>query len=256
MHVIIVSNHLQKLIFCNFHNNEERQKIILWMIDSHCIIVMLKTKNHFIGFDCYMLNTSDVSLIFFQEKTEKKLQQIKSSVRLPIYSFSENPIVSIKPIISNEIPSSPELQQQHNTDTDKCSTLDDILPLKSDGSENDSLDEQKQPSPPHLETLDLSTTCHGIPELSLSTQGKTNNVLFEPFDYEAARKQINLEEEHASENKNNDDINGKILKGGSKKNKQKGIIGKGYQEETSDFEMPKRRPAFPASGNRSATFRD
>lgn len=74
------------------------------------------------------------------------------------------------------------------------------------------------------------------------------SIEVKPFDYEAARKQVIFGGQRKVEPVEDD--------GSSKrKERRKGSIAVGKDDEPSEHPQGRRRQAFPASGNRSATFR-
>lgn len=76
-----------------------------------------------------------------------------------------------------------------------------------------------------------------------------NSLEVKPFDYEAARKQVKFGEDKKSKASEEGGESGK------KRERKKGSTGLGKDDEIAEHPQGRRRQAFPASGNRSATFR-
>ena len=68
-----------------------------------------------------------------------------------------------------------------------------------------------------------------------------------PFDYEAARKHVQFGEDAEEES------GSRVKSAGKKKSSAVGRLQ--IDDGTKQFPQARRRQAFPASGNRSATFR-
>lgn len=74
-----------------------------------------------------------------------------------------------------------------------------------------------------------------------------------PFDFEAARKQVKFGEDNRREKMEANDGDDKIRL--NKGDKKKSSVISQRDEDGNDLPQGRRRQAFPASGNRSATFR-
>lgn len=197
---------------------------------------------------------------------EDKLEQIRSSVNLPFRSFTDkgseaksatetSPKVHVKP------------EELSTTMAASVSKQDGVTELKDDSEEETSENvgssgRVSEPKVSGSETDDVILLDNGgakedepmsLSELSTNFQkcfnsmNKSNKAQkpeffnIEPFDYEAARKEVKFGE-------------GQKGRQGGKKEVKSGQK-KGSGPEQSEFGQGKRRQAFPASGNRSATFK-
>lgn len=86
------------------------------------------------------------------------------------------------------------------------------------------------------------------PKIANKSQPSEGLLQLEPFDYESARKLIKF---GVNQPKEEGDDNSQ------RRDKKKGSVtaNSGQEEGTAEFSQGRRRQAFPASGNRSATFR-
>ncbi|KAL6507822.1 hypothetical protein OROGR_024017 [Orobanche gracilis] len=207
------------------------------------------------------------------EEKHTKLDQIKSTVSLPFHSFSagssdERDHTNLEESAKLEIPS----QGEASALTATGSTLEDVIILDDDSdiedlamdntntsSSSDQLKNNKfgslssdEDEPVSLSSLSSSfQKC--LPPLdeteSMKVDDKSQTFLqVKPFDYEAARKQIKFGENSKEMEEGNDGVRIRDRKKGFAKDK----LGK--DEGTNDFPQGRRRQAFPASGNRSASF--
>ncbi|KAK7364714.1 hypothetical protein VNO80_13455 [Phaseolus coccineus] len=211
-------------------------------------------------------------------KEEIKLEQIRSSVTLPFHAFlgsSEKSEPTVKtPSVASEMLEPPKPISNIVSD----SPLDEIIMLESDtaaeGMELNNLEnynvhleknsgvftsgEEDKDEPVSLSELssNFRKCFHSNDQNNKTRQHKKTEessglVQLKAFDYEAARKHVKFGEhkKHAS----SQDCVGEVEDSNSK---QRSTIG---QEQASDstkqLQQGKRRQAFPASGNRSATFR-
>lgn len=71
---------------------------------------------------------------------------------------------------------------------------------------------------------------------------------FKPFDYEAAKKELNFGNVAEKESKTDDNVDNQL-------GKKKDVLDKSKKDEDVLLPEGKKRQAFPTSGNRSATFR-
>ncbi|BAU01679.1 Protein RRP6-like 2 [Vigna angularis] len=209
-------------------------------------------------------------------KEDIKLEHIRSSVSLPFHSFlgsseKSEPTVETPSVASEMLePTKPV------SDIVSASPLDEIIMLESDtGAESMELNnlenynvrmeknsgvftsekEDKEP----VSLMELSSNfkkCFHSNDQNNKTRqhGKTEQssgvVQLKAFDYEAARKHVEFGEhtKHASSR----DC-GEVEVSDSK---QRSTIGQEQaSNSTKQLQQGKRRQAFPASGNRSATFR-
>lgn len=207
------------------------------------------------------------------------MAQIRSSVNLSFHSFSGTAEQS-KPLV-NEPTKFPEAPQPKEPPPSvvvatESSTLEDIIMLEDNSKKDEQVDGSGSPEvndtpgkescmAPSSETekedesmslSDLSTSFQQCFE-SMNQNRKAVKVkeskeasgvlLIKPFDYEAARKEIKFGEDAETES-------GSHAKSGGKK--KSSAMGKLQIDDGSkEFPQARRRQAFPASGNRSATFR-
>ncbi|KAK9698315.1 hypothetical protein RND81_08G095500 [Saponaria officinalis] len=223
-------------------------------------------------------------------------EQIKCSVNLPFYSFSQEPKQAPKQAFEEPIRTSIDTlastsksediilldADQHSehasvelnteSETQPISTfkLEDVINLDSDSNDDEepAEEENNQSTPneqPELVVLDDDDDePMSLSDLSSSFQKclqdvnqdqicnkddrskDTGALHFKPFDYEAARKQIQLGETTMRKTGTGDGDN-------SMGKKKSAVCGRNKQDEL--LPQGKRRQAFPASGNRSSTFR-
>ncbi|KAL2335105.1 hypothetical protein Fmac_016318 [Flemingia macrophylla] len=214
-------------------------------------------------------------------KEEIKLEQIRSSVSLPFHSFlgsseKSEPTVGT-PIVASEM-SEP---QKPVSDIVSAPPLDEIIMLESDtGAEDMGQNNLENSNEQRVKNSVVSTSGKededepvSLSELSSNFQkcfhsndqnNKTRQlkkteepnglVQLKPFDYEAARKQVKFGEDTKHASSKGSDGHMETEDSGSKK--QRSTIGQGQPSDlTKQLQQGKRRQAFPASGNRSATFR-
>ncbi|CAA2938145.1 RRP6-like 2 [Olea europaea subsp. europaea] len=218
-----------------------------------------------------------------KEQEETKLEQIKSSVNLPFHTFSgederlqSDVIESAKPL---------EVQQQAEVIPTPAtgSNLGDVILLSDDSDmeesgngdteapPNDQPQEQENNTTGSAEEIDEEDVPISLSDLSSSFQkcfpasnqtreskasGKSQLSDFlqvKPFDFEAARKQVKFGEDNRREKMEANDGDDKIRL--NKGDKKKSSVISQKDEDGNDLPQGRRRQAFPASGNRSATFR-
>ncbi|KAL6005173.1 hypothetical protein ACLOJK_005735 [Asimina triloba] len=223
------------------------------------------------------------------EKAEVKVEQIKSSVTLPFHSFSGNSKQSR--LVSDEsINCCKPLQSEANeplcSESNDCACepaevvkLEEVIPLETgdddrgsspesataDMLENGNARDPASGSEAVDEPTSLSDLASSFEEFfkqkrkakqaELRSEESDNSFQLKPFDYAAARKQNIFAAQEAEEAAEGN-------KGASKlaldsKERRRGLIPSPAQREEGSKEFPqaRRRQAFPASGNRSATFR-
>lgn len=208
-----------------------------------------------------------------QVNEEGKLEQILSSVNLQFHSFTDkssdsksatgpSPKVHGKPEeVSTTMPAS--VSKQHgvtmlNDDSEEateivgtsdrvsdaevsCFETENVILLDDGGGKE--VDAEDEP----MSLSELSTNFKKCFNSMNKSNNKAQNPEFlniEPFDYEAARKEVTFGEGQ------------KGRQGGKKEGGSKAGQKKGSAPEPSEFGQGKRRQAFPASGNRSATFKN
>ncbi|KAF4397113.1 hypothetical protein G4B88_008959 [Cannabis sativa] len=207
-----------------------------------------------------------------KDKEDATLEQIRASVHLPFHSFSSTfeqpkPVVDA-PVATLEVPVS---DRPANT-LPVSSKLDDIIMLQTVNSD---AEESKSDSGTTLKDADNNPAVSSskidkeeepmsLSDLSSSfkqcfqdrktkqverTQESGGGLKLEPFDYEAARKQVLFGENNTKEHRKSGAGNSK---GKKKSDKSR---ASNNDEELGDFSQGRRRKAFPATGNRSSTFR-
>ncbi|XP_051131750.1 protein RRP6-like 2 isoform X2 [Andrographis paniculata] len=217
------------------------------------------------------------------DKTEQghaKLEQIKSTVSLPFHSFSGTSTQSNSKVEESAMRME-TLHQENVSAPAPGSTLEDVIVLDDDSDIEDlsakdysnaaaSDDQLKQPenvedgsaSNSEDEPMSLSELSSSFdkcfPPLDRTTldsksvdKSQPLSLQVEPFDYDTARKQVKFGEDcDGTEPMDEDGENRRrSSKKGSAAAKSKNDGG------TTNLPQGRRRQAFPASGNRSATFR-
>ncbi|XVF06653.1 hypothetical protein REPUB_Repub06bG0068700 [Reevesia pubescens] len=233
------------------------------------------------GFGALLGNaaTKKKSDINKKDKEESKLEQIRSSVNLSFHSFLGTDEQS-KPAMKEPI-RVPEVSQPEEPPTMVAteSTFEDIIMLEENSNKDESNDGSGSPEvtdtaeeescvAPALETNEEDETM-SLSDLSTSFQQcfksinqnrkgvkvkKTKEASglsqIKPFDYEAARKEVKFGEDAEEESGR-----GRQVKSGGGKKKSSGVGRLQIEDGSKEFGQARRRAAFPASGNRSATFR-
>ncbi|XP_042484358.1 protein RRP6-like 2 [Macadamia integrifolia] len=213
-----------------------------------------------------------------------KVEQIKSSVNLPFHSFSGRD-EQLKPFAKESVKPFEIHPTEPVATPAEITNLEDIISLESDLSNQESADsvpttvndilDNGENCNAMLSTLesdtgdepmclsDLSsnfqrcfqsinqTRKNGQVESSHESEG----LQLKPFDYSAARKQVKFGEDKRKEGEREGDkgLRGPVASKGRRKSSV--VDGGPIDEEAKDFENPRRRQAFPVTGNRSATFR-
>ncbi|KAK7380775.1 hypothetical protein VNO78_33294 [Psophocarpus tetragonolobus] len=215
-------------------------------------------------------------------KEELKLEQIRSSVTLPFHSFLGSSEKSESTVETPTVASEMSEPQKPVSDIASASPLDEIIMLESDAGAEDTGQNSLGNSSEHRKKNFVESTSRkkhenepvSLSELSSNFQkcfhsndqnNKTRHpqkteqpsgiVQLKPFDYEAARKNFKFGEATKHASSQDGDVRMEVEDSGSKK--QRSTI---EQEKANDSsqQLPqgRRRQAFPASGNRSATFRE
>ncbi|XP_022742692.1 protein RRP6-like 2 [Durio zibethinus] len=209
-----------------------------------------------------------------KEEEESKLEQIRSSVNLSFHSFSgteeQSKPATKEPTRVSQVSKPEEPQTVVATE----STSEDIILLEDNSNKDESINGVCSPEitdTPREESLvaptsetnedeseamslsDLSTNFQSINQnrkvVKVRKSKKPSGVLqIKPFDYEAARQQVKFGEEDAEE-----ESGSQVNSAGKKKSSAVGRLQ--IDDGTKQFPQARRRQAFPASGNRSATFR-
>ncbi|XP_039017651.1 protein RRP6-like 2 isoform X2 [Hibiscus syriacus] len=209
------------------------------------------------------------------EKEESKLAQIRSSVNLSFHSFSGTEELSKTPSIEpTKLPAQPE--EPPAVIATESLTSEDVIMLEDNSNKDEQIDvgdnsevtdrpEESSMTPSSemekedetMSLSDLSTSFQQCFE-SMNQNRKAVKVKkskepsgllqIKPFDYEAARKEVKFGEDA-------EDESGSHAKHAGKK--KKGSAGGRLEidDGSKQFPQARRRRAFPASGNRSATFR-
>lgn len=176
-----------------------------------------------------------------------KLEQIKSSVNLPFHSFSGKDVL-VEETKASEIscPSEPIA-----TIPVASSSLEDIISLEQ--REEDVSDFENE-EPASLSDLSSSfQKCFNQIKTETKSEECGGGALkLKPFDYEAAMEEVRFGGNEVDDGnggyRGKSDSKGKKNGGGTRRSQRDG-------DESGDFPQGRRRQAFPATGNRSATFR-
>ncbi|WCJ43580.1 Polynucleotidyl transferase ribonuclease H fold protein with HRDC domain [Euphorbia peplus] len=208
-----------------------------------------------------------------KDKEEDKLESIRSSVKLPFQAFigrNETPSVeelNYAPVDPYPTPVVPYPVESYTPPTATSGSLEEII-LLSDDSDYEDLNNESDTKPP--ESPPLETKSESLSDLSTSFQKcfKSNNqnksnenvkkpqestglVQLKPFDYAAAIFGKTRPEGKAA----GDEDGGRKLANTGGRKMSSGVGQAQKDNGTSDFQPGKRRQAFPASGNRSTTYR-
>ncbi|KAL8128516.1 hypothetical protein V2J09_017671 [Rumex salicifolius] len=214
-----------------------------------------------------------------KDKELSKLEQIKSSVLLPFHSFvgNDDTMKDSAKMLSEAMVAGPS--EEINEMPAEC-TMEDVIPLAGTSNGEESLVNSESAASEGAETEDYPEKQESsggqddedeLPSLSnlscrlnkcLESSDQDNSLgkleaptglQFKPFDYEEARKTIRFGEPGTKSRKA--DANGE---GGGKSgsNSKRRAGGEANQQQRDQEALPqgRRRHAFPASGNRSATF--
>ena len=221
-------------------------------------------------------------------KEDVKIEQIKSSVNLPFHSFSGGNREEPAKLDAKELTKVLEIQSTKEALAEPAarSDFDEIIMLKEssgsdesaneqlDGNEEDDDDDERKGSGLEMDEGDddpMSLTdllsgfqrCCSQPPLNKTSKAKqvgksqeSNGLLqVKPFDYGAAMKELRFGEDAEVE-----ESTGKEGRRGGGLSKKRSLGGKGRggvkgEDTAGDYQQARRRQAFPATGNRSATFR-
>ncbi|XP_050244941.1 protein RRP6-like 2 isoform X2 [Quercus robur] len=214
------------------------------------------------------------------KKEEIKLEQIRSSVNFPFHSFSgtseQSKLVIEVPDTAVETcqPQGHAAVPAANSRSDDIIMLEDNLNVEEPIHGNlEAADEHKSDFGASASEMDDEPM--SLSELSSSFQqcfesinqngnGRKNEksqeagcaLQLKPFDYEAARKHVTFGEDPEDGLGSEGDKGLKCRRdsGGKKKGPIKGRVQRD-DDGTGEFPQGRRRQAFPATGNRSATFR-
>ncbi|KAJ4980150.1 hypothetical protein NE237_010930 [Protea cynaroides] len=218
-----------------------------------------------------------------KDKAEMKVEQIKSSVNLPFHSFSGSDkqlkalaqdrkpleiqpaepvaipaeVTNLEDIISLEC----DLDDQESSDGVSKAANEALDHRENDNDIGSTLESDTEDVPTSLSDLSSSfqkcfqSVNHTKNNDQVQSSHESEGLQLTPFDYAAARKQVKFGEKKGAEGERE---SGEGLKGavGSKERRKSSVVNRGtIDEESKDFQQPRRRQAFPVTGNRSATFR-
>uniref|UniRef100_A0A452YAL2 Uncharacterized protein n=1 Tax=Aegilops tauschii subsp. strangulata TaxID=200361 RepID=A0A452YAL2_AEGTS len=209
----------------------------------------------------------DFVWLVLQMQSKSKVEKIKSSVVLPFHHFSggANPPATSLPVAKSAEPEAEIMCE------DPASRMEEVIQLDTgtDDPENGNADGQSEckpgdtnvsSSPPELssgieqrfrslnESRDLQQK-HQAPE-----EPEFNDQL-KAFDYAEARKNTSFGEVRSERRKDNVVARAINADSGDKRKSLKQTPGAGGgEEDEGNFQNPRRRQAFPPSGNRSATY--
>ncbi|KAM3362823.1 protein RRP6-like 2 [Capsicum galapagoense] len=205
-----------------------------------------------------------------KEPEDIQVQQIKASVSLPFHAFSgqEAATSPAKPL---------EINHKEEPVATKCKL--DIVTLENDSDAGKSVKGELSTGEQYnsfampvatskLEDVILLDTDSDVEEpvnddsqvtdtakLAEKPQAHESQLKVQPFDYEAARKQVVFGEDPGKKQpeREGDESRRSRKDKGDKKDL---LVGEPPKiEGTAEFQQGRRRQAFPASGNRSYTFR-
>ncbi|XP_043725821.1 protein RRP6-like 2 [Telopea speciosissima] len=234
------------------------------------------------AFGALLGNSTSKRKLYADQKD--KVEQIKSSVNLPFHSFTGRdeqlkPLANecVKPLeihpaepvatpaevtnLGNNISLASGLNNQESADCVSTAASDALNHRENCNAIVSTLESDTVDEPMSLSDLSSSfqkclkyinqTRKHGRVESSHESEG----MQLKPFDYAVARKQVKFGEDKAEEGEREGDegLRGLVASKGRRKSS---VINRGPIEDVAkDFENPRRRQAFPVTGNRSATFR-
>lgn len=182
---------------------------------------------------------------------------IEESNRVTVVSQSEEPALAARSDTEDII----TLEDDIDEEEQNLGNLETASALGEDGSAGSALEMGKQDETMSLS--DLSTSFQecfhsannnrkpGKPERSEEPSGF---LQLKPFDFEAARKQIEFGEDAQKKSAGVDGNKRKPVCSGDKK-KVSAVDRAQKDDGTKELSQGRRRSAFPATGNRSATFR-
>lgn len=202
---------------------------------------------------------------FSSEQSKSKVDKIKSSVVLPFHHFSggvKSPATSLP--VAELAYSEPE-----NICNDPASQMEEVIQLDTGTHnhlpENCNVDGQNHCEPEDTEMSSSPRELSSGNEQRFRSINESRNVQqnhkaleepefhdqLKPFDYAEARKNISFGEVKSERRKDNAVARAINKDSGDKRRTSK---QPGGEEDEGDFQNPRRRQAFPPSGNRSATY--
>ncbi|KAK6243542.1 hypothetical protein QUC31_009951 [Theobroma cacao] len=242
-------------------------------IDTGATVQVLKKPSR--GFGAFLGNAATKKKFEAdkKDKEESKLEQIRSSVNLSFHSFLGTEEQS-KPAVKepNRVPEVSQPEEPPAVVATE-STLEDIIMLEDNSNKEESIDGSPEVTgtpggessvAPSFETTkedmaislsELSTSFEQCFETSnqnrkmvkVKKSKEPSGLQIKPFNYEAARKQARFGEDAEEES------GSQLNSAGKKKCSAVGRLQ--IEDGSKQFPQARRRQAFPASGNRSATFR-
>ncbi|TYI47734.1 hypothetical protein E1A91_D13G195000v1 [Gossypium mustelinum] len=225
-------------------------------IATGATVPVLKKPSH--GFGSLLGNAASKKKSDVDKMEKGKLEQIRSSVDLSFHSYSgtkEQPEPATKDTTRSLEVSRPE---EPPTMEATESTLENIILFEDNLNKKETNNGNSSPEDGTMSLSELSTSFQQCLQ-SINDQNR-NMVKVEkpkeaidvpqmkPFDYEAAMKEVKFGEEIAWEESGNQSNS-------AGKKKSSAIDRLQIDDGTKQFPQARRRAAFPASGNRSATFR-
>ncbi|KAL7137145.1 hypothetical protein ABFS83_10G073100 [Erythranthe nasuta] len=206
-----------------------------------------------------------------REKEETKLEQIKSTVSLPFHTFTGKDEKLQQNFQEQPSKASEDSHKEEPSIPATGSTMEDIIVLdddvsdieeaanedNSDKKQSENKDEADEEGDEPMSLSDLSSSFQKCfpsldqtknPKVADKSQPSDGFLQVKPFDYEAAREEIKFgvgqSKEKGADNNKRD-------------KKKVSAVTKSEKDEGPATDLPqgRRRQAFPASGNRSATFR-
>ncbi|XP_038724908.1 protein RRP6-like 2 isoform X2 [Tripterygium wilfordii] len=213
-----------------------------------------------------------------RETGEIKLEQIRTTVNLPFFPFSGRseksaPVVDV-PARVLEPPCQESLDGQFlSSDVDEVimleddSKFEDSPPMatdtyKEDNSVESAFEEEKEDNPMSLSDLSssLEKCVHSNdrnrrPGKVKKAEEPGGGLQLKPFDYATARTQTRFGVDGREESAKEGTMDQKRVLGSGGRKKSADATQAQKDDGTGEFAQGRRRHAFPATGNRSATFR-
>ncbi|XP_073317360.1 protein RRP6-like 2 [Primulina huaijiensis] len=216
------------------------------------------------------------------EQQDTKLEQIKSTVSLPFHIFSgrderfqssvqESPSITEVPPHVEEVPvpatvsttediinlgDDSDIEESAKKNSDSASNHDINHPANNIAGSASEIDDGDEP----VSLSDLSSSFQKFfasqeqPKCSETVEKFQPSRDFEPFNYAAAREQVKFGDVHRTQTEENKDNTRSRPKRDGKKSCVT-VEPQNGEQKTDVLPQGRRRQAFPASGNRSATFR-
>ncbi|KAM5550395.1 hypothetical protein ABKV19_027521 [Rosa sericea] len=199
-----------------------------------------------------------------KDKEDNKLEQIRSSVNFPFHSFSGGMEQSNPKIEERGKGSENSHSEMPVIVSPTRGSLGDIVTLENDShvpehKENNSvasaLGMDGEDDPMSLSELSSSfKKCFPPPNQNrkareLEKSQESGGLQVKPFDYEAAKRQVIFGEKTAKDAR----AGGEGMKSLASRAKKKTLVD--GDDGSKELPQGRRRQAFPATGNRSATFR-